>query len=143
VTDLSAGIASIEAREHRERKDDECKPLHLDPNDLDEKVEPNDLLRLIHADGDDKGADGARSPDNVGIYAFKLKVGEDIVAKQEEQTCENAAGEIERQQLPAGVGTKEELAEPPQPKHIENDVKRILTKVCVAEHVGEERPGMH
>ena len=143
VADLSACIASIEAREHSECKNHECKPLHLDPNDFDEKVKSYDLLRLVHTDGDDEGADGTRCPDDIGIHSFQLEIGEDIVAKQEEETCEDAAGEVERQQLTAGVGSEEELAEPPQPKHIENYVERILTKVCVAEHVGEERPGMH
>ena len=97
VADLTACIASIEAREHSERKDDKCKPLHLDPNNLDEKIKPDDLLRLIHANGDDEGADGTRSPDDIGIYTFQLEIGEDIVAKQEEETCEDAAGEVERQ----------------------------------------------
>ena len=113
MADLSACIASIEAREHSESKNHECKPLHLDPNDLDKKIEADDLLRLIHADSDDEGADGSRCPDDIGIHAFQLEVGEDIVAKQEEETCEDAAGEVERQQLPAGVGAEEELAEPP------------------------------
>ena len=45
--------------------------------------------------------------------------------------------------MTAGVGAEKELTEPPQPKHIENNVERILTKICVAEHVSEERPGMH
>ena len=96
VADLSACIASIKAREHSERKDYESQPLHLDPNNLDEKIKPNDLLRLIHADGDDEGADGTRCTDDIGIHTFQLEIGKYVVAKQEEETCKDSTGKIER-----------------------------------------------
>ena len=143
VADLASGIAAIETGEHRECQDDESQPLHLEPYHTDKEVEPNGLLRLTHGDGNNQRTDGARCPNDVREETIELEIGEDVVAKQEKYPSKDAAGEIERQQLTAGVMLKEELAEPPQPKHIENEVERVLSEVSVAEHVGEQRPGMH
>ena len=142
MADLSACIAAIETSEDCEREYGEGQPLHLDPNNLDEEVESNDLLRLTHAYGDDEGTDGTGSSDDIGIHAFESEVGEYIVTNEEEEPCKDSTCEIERQQLTTGVGLEEELSEPPQPKHIENDVEGILTEVGMTEHVGEQRPGM-
>lgn len=36
---------------------------------------------------------------------------------------------------------KEEVAKPPEPQHVKDDVKHIVANISMDEHVGEERPG--
>jgi hypothetical protein len=72
------------------------------------------------------------------IETWTVPAKEEVKNRDIKQCPGKAAHEIERHQLALVEVVEEDLPEPPQPHHIENDMYKTL----VGEHVSKRRPGL-
>ena len=109
-------------KQHVHTYDNQCQVLQANST---EEQQVYRIVGLPIGRGRHDGQHGSRSAQQVRSINHRTEIREYVVGQQVKQSSANAAQQIHPPQMPGREETQEQIAEPEEPEHVEQDVQEV------------------